>query len=216
MPVLLCVMAGLLLGGCGGGDGTPVSQPSEVPPSIHTTPPISAVEPGEAALRSTVDERAEQRFALPGGPDWLAADDDAVWVKRDEGTVDRIDPATNEITSLWVPPREEGKLGPVCQGIGAGPEGVWACTGGGIARIAPDNSAIVSTVAVQKIFDQGHIGVGHGHAWILTGDGSTLVGVSSETDTIETTIDLGARCTDLDLSDDALWIVCLPEDLVLR
>ncbi|HEV2070886.1 MAG TPA: hypothetical protein VGR26_13930, partial [Acidimicrobiales bacterium] len=39
---------------------------------------------------------------------------------------------------------------------------------------------------------------------------------SSETDTIETTIDLGARCTDLDLSDDALWIVCLPEDLVLR
>jgi hypothetical protein len=46
---------------------------------------------------AALESRLEHRFAIPGDPDELVAGSDAMWLKRANGVVDRIDPATNEI-----------------------------------------------------------------------------------------------------------------------
>lgn len=61
-----------------------------------------------------------------------------------------------------------------------------------------------------------HIPVSLGHAWVLSGDGSTLTAVSTADNTIDDQFDLGTRCVELALADDALWAACPVDDVVLR
>lgn len=55
-------------------------------------------------------------------PSWLAVDDEAVYVRRDDGVVSNIDPDTNDVTTLAEIP------GDLCQGIGVGFGAVWTCS----------------------------------------------------------------------------------------
>ena len=59
---------------------------------------------------------------------------------------------------------------------------------------------------MDKIADQGQIPVAFGQAWVLTGDGTTLVGIAE--DAVGTEIDLGTRCTELTASETAIWAAC--------
>jgi DNA-binding beta-propeller fold protein YncE len=193
------LLALTLLAACSGDDGGTAS------PSTTT----STTEPPPAPVVD-VQDRLEHRFDILGGPGWLAAGAGSVWVKTDHGLVDRIDPETNELVAEI----EVYRLG-LCQGLGADDEAVWTCLDRDLVRIDPATNEVAATILVDKIAEQGHLPVVDGTVWVLTGDGSTLVGVAD--DEVQTEIDLGeAHCQDLAAVDDVLFASCLSERLVLR
>jgi hypothetical protein len=152
------------------------------------------------------------RFRLPGGPDWLAADARQVYVRRDDGHVDMLSPATGAI-NLTV---DVG--GDFCQGIGASEAdfGVWTCSGRDVVSIHPGTGEVGDPITVNKAAEQGHLVVAFHRVWILVGDGSTLVGLNSGTGKTESEIDLGARCLDVAADTTSVWALCALDDVVLR
>jgi DNA-binding beta-propeller fold protein YncE len=171
-------------------------------------PPTSRATDGPAVV--DLADRLEHRFDILGGPGWLAAGAGSVWVKLDDGTVVRIDPETDE----QVAEIEVYRLG-LCQGLGADDHAVWTCRDRDLVRIDPDRNEVAATIPVDKVAEQGHLPVADGKVWVLTGDGSALVGVAD--DEVQDEIDLGeAHCQDVAALEDSLWAVCLPEGLVLR
>ncbi len=156
------------------------------------------------------DAIQEQRWRLPGGPDWLAVDDAGVWIKRDDGTVDRIAPDTGEI-DLTV---ELG--GDLCQGLGVGLGAVWACAGTDVVRLDPGTGEVLATLPVGKTHSQGQLVTAFDQLWILTGDGRTLVGVDPRSGEPVTTIPLGVRETDVAVGEAGPWVVSQIDRQVLR
>ena len=157
-----------------------------------------------------VDDIEEARLRLPGGPDWMAVSEDGVWVKRDDGLLDRIDPDTGK-SAL------HAELGSsLCQGLGVGLGAVWACHETDVLRIDPATGKVTATIRLNKTASQGHLVTTGGRLWLLTGDGSTLLGVDPETGTPVTTIPLGARGTDLNVGPAGLWVASQPDGQALR
>jgi len=176
--------------------------------STESAPSTSTAPEGFPVVAA--DAVQEQRWRLPGGPDWMAVDDAGVWVKRDDGTVDRIAPDTGDIDVTAKISAEP------CQGLGAGLGAVWACSGSDVVRLDPQSGKVTATLTVGKTFTQGHLVTAFDLLWILTGDGSSLVGVDPGTGHPVTTIPLGARGTDLALGDAGLWVVSQVDGQVLR
>jgi hypothetical protein len=201
---LSCV-ALLALASCSGSDD-PGQEPAT---DVAGTTAAPSTAP-EGHLVSPADSVQEARLRLPGGPDWLVADDSGVWVKRDNGSVDRIDPGTDEV-SVTV---DVG--GDLCQGIGAGSGAVWACSGTDVVRIDPEAGTVTATYPVGKAFAQGHLVTGSGRLWVLTGDGSTLAGIDPATGATVTSVPLGARGTDVAVGEAGLWVVSGPDGQLLR
>lgn len=153
------------------------------------------------------------RLELPDSPDWLAAGFGSVWVKRDNGAVERVATTGRAEATIDADVFQE----PVCQGIGVTDTAVWACaTGGTLIRIDPADNTF-STMDIPKINEQGRLASSNGLLWVLTGDGDRLEGVSDEGRVVET-IDLGAFCTDTADTADAgvLWVVCSYDGTALR
>lgn len=212
---VVALVVGLDTAGCEGGqpdaEGTPSAGQSSVSesPSPSVLPPVLVSE----ATPVPADGRVLQRIELLGGPDWLAAGAGAVWVKADDGVVYRLDPATSEVTETII----LAEPGPVnlCQGLGADDTAVWACVPDGkVVRIDPANNTVAATVDVGKYIDQGQIQVTFSHAWVLTGDGSTLVGIAD--DRAAQTFPLGERCQELAATATAIWAACTIEGHALR
>ncbi len=200
-PVWRCTLVAVLLvigAACGDdGGGSEAASPATSTTAAPVTVPVA--EPAEVEA-TPIEPRVEARLELPGGPDWLATGAGSVWVKMDDGTVSRIDPATNRVTA------EIEVADQLCQGLGASDEAVWSCADGGVVRIDPATERVAATVDVEKIADQGQIPVAFGRAWVLTGDGSTLAGI--EGDEVADEVDLGTRCTELTASAAAIWAAC--------
>lgn len=190
----LCVAA------CGGAKGSPAegarasATPTAGPATALPTPVAAAVD------AIGVDTRVRAKLTVHGGPDWLTVAANSLWVKTDEGDVLRYDPKTDKETARIKVAQE------LCQGLGSGDTAVFACSDDGIVRIDPKTDKIAARIVVDKFNDQGQIPVAFGHAWVLTGDGSHLVGIAG--DKVGPTIDLGTRCIDLAASRTALWAAC--------
>jgi hypothetical protein len=167
-----------------------------------TATPTTTVAPPVVDL----DDRLDHRFEVPGGPDAFTVASDALWVKTDAGSVVRIDPATNEVVA------EVEVTDDLCQGIGTDQfDFVVACDYRDLARIDPRSNEVAETVAADKIAEQRNISGAFAQSWVLTGDGSTLVGIRGGETVVE--IDLGLRCTDLAVAyDTGFWLTCGPED----
>jgi YVTN family beta-propeller protein len=177
------------------------------PTTPAPTPPTTA---GPVATAAPPTEGLIAELDVPGGPDWLAADDQGVWVKLDNGSVALIDPATNSVVDTV----EVG--GDPCQGIGAGDGSIWACSGSDVARIDPAYRALLSVLPVGKAFSQGELAVVDGQVWVLKGDGSTLEGILTETQAVWSRFALPVRGTDLDAGEAGLWVVSNVDDAVVH
>ena len=99
-PVVILALVALMAscGGDAGGETSSATAPSTVP----STTVAPATLPAPVAADPTVvpvADRTEARFDIIGGPDWLAATDDALWVKGDDGRLVRLDPTTNEVVA---------------------------------------------------------------------------------------------------------------------
>lgn len=175
--------------------------------------------PGEVADATTVPpdggepvefgEWTGVRFRIVVDPDWLAADDDHVYVRSAEH-VFVLDPRTGVVTTTVKVASDH------CQGIGAGLGGVWTCSGTDVIPIDPESGTAGSPIAINKAVEHGHLVTGFDRLWVLTGDGSTLVGLDPETGAVRSETALGARCFDVRVDDASVWLACALDDVVLR
>lgn len=171
-------------------------------------PPTKAAEP---IVRPAADLEVA-RLDLAGGPDWLAADDRGVWVKHDSGELLLVDPDSRaEVGSVNV-----ARTSGLCQGLGASYGAIWTCSGADVVKVDPESLAVVGTFAVKKQAAQGHLVGAFDRVWVLTSDGSQLVGIDPVTEEVAIDVDLPARCTDVAAGDAGLWLPCAVDDRVLR
>ena len=135
-PLLLAVA--LVLAGCtadaGGGES----------PSAATTSAAPRSTAAEGFPVFAAEDVQEARLRLPGGPDWLAVAEDGVWVKRDDGTLDRLDPDTGKSA------RSVELGGGLCQGLGAGLGAVWACRDTDVVRVDPASGEVTAVFPLNK------------------------------------------------------------------
>lgn len=174
--------------------------------------PDAAAQPSQAEVEvAPVEDVTVAQLTLPGDPDWLAVDEHGVWVQRNSGELAVVDPATNEVSrSVQLGATE------LCGGIGASYGAVWTCVTSDVLRLDPVTLEVVARLAVGKQAVQGHLVGGFDRVWVLTSDGSTLVGIDPATNEVATEFELPARCTDVTLGDDALWLPCKVDDRVLK
>ena len=107
---------------------------------------------------------SELETVLPGEPPdrirvELVSHGGFAWVKRDDGVVTRIDPATNTPKGeVRADTKSEGcPERCLCQGIGAGGGAVWSCSGSDVVRIDPKRLRVTASLSVGKVFDQGKL-----------------------------------------------------------
>jgi streptogramin lyase len=146
---------------------------------------------------------------------WLASYAGYVWVKRDDGYVERIDPRTDSST---------GRVGTFtggddyCQGIGAGGGAVWSCSKSSVTRIDPKRMKIVKTIPVGKVFDQGRLTFTRGRLWIVAGaNANQLIAIDPTTNKATAPIRLPVSpCSDLARGGDTVWVLCPNENRVVK
>lgn len=209
---------GLLLS-CGSGDAVRepavVASPTAAQPTETATPAAVVATPVQAPEPESIDTRVEHRFEI-SQPDYLAVAAGSVWVNTDNGVVHRINPKTNEVIAKIRVHLAGGDN--LCQGIGASDDGgVWTCAGpDAMVQIDPATNKIGHTVELTKSSSQGNIAVLDGHAWVLSDGGLVLSAINTDSGEIDAEIDLGARCTELGVGEQELWITCQTEATVLR
>lgn len=189
---LAVVSLGLAVTACGSDD----------PPSTRATDPT---------LRPAADLEVA-RLDLAGGPDWLATDDRGVWVKHDSGELLLIDPVSREPLGSLDIVSASGH----CQGLGASYGAIWTCSDADVVKVDPESLEVVATFAVKKQAVQGHLVGAFDRIWVLTSDGSHLVGIDPVANEVAIEVDLPARCTDVAAGDAGLWLPCQVDDRVLR
>jgi hypothetical protein len=137
---------------------------------------------------------------------WLTYYDGSIWVKRDDGYVNRVDPHTNKRTGQLGSFTGQDKY---CQGIGAGGGAIWSCEQGAITRIDPHTVKIVARIHIAKAFDQGRYASADGRIWLITGrNGNQLTGIDPATNKPGPPIRVPYGCSDLAPGADAVWVLC--------
>ncbi|HEX2127644.1 MAG TPA: hypothetical protein VHF58_00335 [Solirubrobacterales bacterium] len=206
---LVAVAATIVLAGCGD-EGSDAEQPQAAAEEAAAPPQVSL----DGVESVPLADRLVRKVPISDGPDWMTAAFGSLWVKRDNGAVDRVDPETGEVLAEISPGPFKP---PVCQGIGATDDAVWACsTVGELIRIDPRTDAITATVRVDKIPDQGRLASAAGKLWVLTHSGKVLTALDGETGKPTDEVKLPSTCTDLAAAGDELWVVCPVEGLALR
>ena len=181
-------------------------------PIILPTP--SSIVPLEERLLASIDVAFPDEMVFVQG---------FIWVKTDTGHVIQIDPATNSTVSDIIVDTTTSSYH-YCQGLGTDGENIWACSASGdddhrtinVVRIDSTTQNVVATVEVGKIFDQFDMPFLHNYIWVLTGDGSKLVGIDTNTNQTTQPIDLGTRCFQVAAEGDALLVTCKLDNLILR
>ena len=137
---------------------------------------------------------------IPGDPDHLAADDEQVYV-RGARAFYALDPETAEALSSF---EIDGQH---CNGVGAAAGTVWTCSGTDVVRVDAGSHDVQARLPVTKATDQGHLVIGFGRVWVLLGDGSSLLGIDTDSNEPGEAIVLPVRGTDLAISADRVWVV---------
>ena len=187
----LAFVLAFAVGACGA-----ARQPTPPPPPAEA---YSAFAPVELKVR--------------GQPDWLAAGFGSVWVKREDGMVSRIDPATATVSAEI----EADTTSPEnCNGIGIGADAIWSCSFQDLVRLDPETNQVAATYPAGKVHGQGRLVQAAGRIWALAGQGDQLVGVAEADGSLSAPITLPAVCNDLGAAADIVYAVCEGTDRVLR
>ncbi len=187
---LVCLV--VVAAGCGADD------PDPAPAAEPVVRPVSEVEVA--------------RLDLAGGPDWLVADEHGVWVKHDSGELLLVDSESREpVDSV-----EVEAVASHCQGLGSAYDAVWTCAGSDVVKVDPDSLEVTARFKVKKQALQGHLVGAFDRIWVLTSDGSHLIGIDPVADEIAIEVDLPARCSDVAAGEAGLWLPCSVDDRVLQ
>ncbi len=156
---------------------------------------------------------APVELKVPGGPDWLVSTAGSLWVKRDDGHVNRIDPETGDVQAEIVT-RITSTDG--CNGLGVSADAVWTCSGPDLVRIDPETNEVTDTIPIGKVFSQGRLVEATDRIWVLSGNGDKLVGVTTTDNTPGDQVALPVACADLAVAGDVIYAACPDADTVLR
>lgn len=193
------------------GDDTAETDPEDPSETADEVTQVPAIEV-RPIREEEVSDRQIERFEIAEA-DWLADAHGSVWVKRNDGALDRIDPTTDEVTTS-VEVHEEGEN---CAGIGGTIDQLWVCTGpDSIGRVEPWGNTVDLVVEVDKAMEQGTLPIAFDHVWVLTDDGNSLSGVGLFTGTVDRQFDLPVDCAELAAGEDALWAACPDDGVVLK
>jgi virginiamycin B lyase len=192
----------------------PASPTSVEPsPSMEPSPPA---EPSQESGGDALEGRMTAELAIAGGPDWPTEAFGAIWILAPDGeppAVIRVDPATNEeVARIELPSGG-------CQGIGASPDAIWACTPDGILRIDPETDTIVAEVEYDSPAMFGRLAFGAGTVWgYSTTDvvPDAIVRVDPATNATTATIPLPGVAGGMAFGFDALWVTVPAQNTVLR
>lgn len=171
--------------------------------------------PADDAQRVDLDQRLVRKISIQEGPDWMAFGFGSLWVKRDSGTVDRVDPESGDVIAEI---RAGPFKNPLCQGIGVSEDAVWSCPPGAkeVARIDPATNKVTDSIQIDKVPDQGRLVSAADQLWLLTDSGNELTGVDLGDHKPSTEIPLESACIDLAAAGSELWVTCPIDGLVLR
>lgn len=162
----------------------------------------SGVTESGADLYESVQIGNRDAMSIPilGGPDWLAIDQEHLYVKRDDGGVTVLDPATGEVVSAFDIQGERSS------GLGVAAGRLWVCAGGNLSRFDPSTGDIQASIPVSKAVEQGHLVVVSDRIWLLLGDGTSLLGIDTDSNIPGEPIVLPIRGTDLAVGSDRIWV----------
>ena len=201
---------------------------AEPAPVISSTP-LSIVPLEDRLLASiNADEHPLSTPTMIGNhPEEIVFAKGFIWIHLVNGHLVQVDPATNTIVGA-IKVDTTTDIHHYCQGLGTDGENIWTCSASGkdseeednrtidVVRVDPQTRSIVETFKVEKIFDQLYMPFAQNQIWVLTGDGSKLVGIDVSNNQPNPTIDLGTRCFHLAALGNILYASCGLDNLVIK
>jgi virginiamycin B lyase len=154
------------------------------------------------------------RIRLGGRPWGVAIGEGAVWVGNwDDGTVARVNPATNEVAWRVTLNLSLGVASPV--GVAAGGGSVWAADNAGdeVWRLDPATGAILGVAHVGDAHE--FVGFGEGHVWVSSEDG-TVGELDPASGTVTRSIAAGADADFLGFSPGSVWVTNYQSEFLWR
>jgi streptogramin lyase len=216
---VLLICAAIALAGCSD-DSTNTESTTAATESTTAEPALPEPITADGAERVKLDDVLQRELELPDEPDWMVDAFGSLWTIKGNGDIVRIDPESGKVVAEISPPGEFSD--PLCQGIGASEDAIWACPARGepegrVVRIDPETNEVVSTLKTRKMIDQGRLISAAGKLWLLGEGGDRLIGIDLETEREVAELKLGETCIDLAGGATAtLFVVCPVEGHVLR
>lgn len=159
------------------------------------------------------DLRILAKIRIPGSPDWVGINTDAVWISnKARNNVARIDPLTNRVT---------GRVGvgsSPCAGLGAGFGSVWVpnCGDGTLSRIDVRTRRVVATIPVGPADSEGGIAVGTESVWLPSDVNGGLARVDPGANQVVSTTPVRASSFAAAAGLGAIWVTSTEHNLVSR
>jgi len=234
--IFFIVLLVIMLTACGS-KATPTSAPyqateAQTEEPVATSAPVISAEPlstisMEDLLMASFNTK-EHPLADPNiignHPDELVqAKDDLVWTHLDNGYLVQFNWFSNTMSAA-VKTDTTSNPQDYCQGLGTDGTDIWACSTAGdrdhktinVVRVDTSAQSILATYEVDKLHDQLYMPFMQNQIWVLTGDGSKLVGIDVTNNQANPAIDLGIRCFQLAALDNGLYATCAVENLVIK
>ncbi len=191
---------------------SPSAGPSqrETAPTPESEPSLPAGVPAGAVVVD-LESRLEEKFEIPGEPDWMAEGFGSVWVSRTdpegEGNfLDRIDPTSNKVVASIPVGRNP------CHGVAVGFDAVWVptCIDQRVVRVDPETNEVVRSFEVPLDRSDGdRIVAAFGALWIASPDpkgGDVLARIEPDTGKVDT-IPLPTPSTWVVEGFGSLWVI---------
>jgi virginiamycin B lyase len=154
------------------------------------------------------------RIGVAGRPWGVAIGEGAVWVGNyGDGTVARVDPATNTVAWRVRLDNALGQASPV--GVAAGGGSVWAADRASdeVWRLDPATGAILGVAHVGDAHE--FVGFGEGGVWVSSEDG-TVGELDPARGTVTRLIDAGADADFLGISSGSVWVTNYASEFLWR
>jgi len=153
------------------------------------------------------------KISIPGSPDWVAIDRDAVWISNlPKNNVARIDPAQNKVVATVGVGRAP------CSGLGVGFGSVWVpcCGDCRIDRVDVTTNKVVASIATTLADSEGAIGVGASGVWMTADPQGTLLHIDPATNQIVARVRTVPGSFGAAVAEDAVWVTSTEKNLLCR
>ena len=153
------------------------------------------------------------KISIPGSPDWVAIDNQAVWVSNNsKNSLARIDPDSNELVATVAVSRAP------CSGLAAGFGSVWSpsCLDQRIDRVDSATNTITAQIPVGVADSEGGIAAGGGAVWMMTSKNGTLSRIDPATTKIVKQIQVDSGSFAIAATTQAVWITSTAHGVLIR
>ena len=165
-----------------------------------------------SVIRPMSGLRAQATFTVKGHPDWMAVDQDSVWVTSS---------ANNVVSQLRAVDNQVGLTIPVdkpCSGLAIGFGSLWipSCGQGKLVRADPTTGKIQAVIPIGPADSEGGITVGAGSIWLMTDPSGVLSRIDPATNSVAATIPTPSGSFCPLFADGFVWITSTEHNLLTQ